>query len=304
MSQDENTWRLSFDLTMSHGLKGGHPDLDGLTADGRLIRVAEHQHQVELDVFRLEWAVSRTFGEHWDAALRVPYFIKDQVADIAFPADGDAHDRDAAQRNNDIHHRSETYRGFSDLELTAGWRTKGIFGIEDAALRVGFGFTIPTGSTEPDPWKAGDDGREHLHILFGNGTVDPLLDVYLGIPLSEHWAFSTFAKARLPFYENKHGYRGAPELIAVPRVTWLPHKAWALSAGVALSYQGYSEWPSGRDRNSGQFTLNAALSAGVKVTDRMTASLSALLPVYDRAFQGEDQMEAAPAFSLSMAVSF
>ena len=239
MSQDENTWRLSFDLTMSHGLKGGHPDFDGLTADSRLIRVAEHQHQVELDVYRLEWALSRSFGEHWDAALR-----------------------------------------------------------------VGFGFTIPTGSTEPDPWKAGDEGREHLHILFGNGTVDPLLDVYLGIPLSEHWAFSTFAKARLPFYENKHGYRGAPELIAVPRITWLPHKAWALSAGVALSYQGYSEWPSGRDRNSGQFTVNAALSAGVKLTDKMTASLSALLPVYDRAFQGEDQMEAAPAFSLSMAVSF
>jgi hypothetical protein len=266
--------------------------------------VAEHRHQVELDVYRFEWAVSRTFGEHWDLALRVPYFIKDQVADIGFPSQGDESEREAAQRNNDVHHRTESYRGFSDLELTTGWRTRGVFGIRDAALRVGFGLTIPTGETEADPWVAGDEGREHLHILFGNGTVDPLFDAYLGIPLGDHWAFSTFAKVRLPLYRNRHGYRGVPELISVPRVTWLPHKSWSLSGGVALSYQGYSEWESGRDRNSGQFTVNAALSAGLKVSERVTASVSALLPLYDRPFQGEDQMEVAPAFSFSMAVSF
>lgn len=295
---------MSFDLTTSLGLKGGHPEGEGLTADRRVIEVTEHRHEVELDVYRFEMAVSRSFDEHWDAVLRVPYFIKDQTADIGFPARGDAFERDAALRNNDIHHRTERYSGFSDLELTAGWRKKDVLGIEDATLRVGFGLTIPTGATEPDPWVAGDEGREHLHILFGNGTVDPLLDAYLGIPLSEHWAFSTFVKARLPFYENGHGYRGAPELIAVPRFTWLPHKAWSVSAGAALSYQGYSEWPSGRDENSGQLTVNAALSTGFKVTDKVTASVSALLPLYDRAFQGEDQLDAAPAFSLSVAVSF
>ncbi len=290
---------------MTRGLEGGHPDFDGLTTSGELIEVAGHRHQVELNVHRFEAAISRTFGERWDAVLRVPYFIKEQTADIAFPSHGDAFEREAAQRNNDIHHRTETYSGFSDLELTAGWRTSQVLGIKDSAFRLGFGLTIPVGDTEPDPWEAGDEGREHLHILFGNGTVDPLLDVFLGIPLSQHWAVSFFAKARLPFYENEHGYRGAPELIAVPRVAWLPHKKWSLSAGPAFSYQGYSEWPSGRDENSGQFTIYGAVSAGWKITDKATASFSALIPVHDKMFQGEeDQMEAAPAFSLSVAVSF
>lgn len=290
---------------MTNGLEGGHPDFDGLTADRELIEVAEHRHQVELDVYRFEAAISRTFGEQWDAVLRIPYFIKEQTADIAFPSHGSEAEREAAQRNNDIHHRTETYTGFSDLELTAGWRTKDVLGIKDSAFRLGFGFTIPAGETQPDPWEAGDEGREHLHILFGNGTVDPLLDVYLGIPLSQHWGVSLFAKARLPFYENDHGYRGAPEVIAVPRVTWLPHKKWSLSAGAAFSYQGYSEWPSGRDENSGQFTAYATVSAGWKITDKATASLSALIPVYDKMFQSEeDQMEAAPSFSLSLAYSF
>jgi hypothetical protein len=42
----------------------------------------------------------------------------------------------------------------------------------------------------------------------------------------------------------------------------------------------------------------------VKVTDQVTASFNAQLPLYTRAFSGEDALEPAPTFSLSMGWNF
>lgn len=294
---------MGLDVSTSRGLKGGHPEIEGIAEDGSVIEVGDHAHRVEMDLTRFEFFLSRTFDKSWDVVVRVPYFLKDQTAETVFPNAISEEDKAAAIRSGNAHHRTDTYEGFSDLEVSVGWR-KTSFLLEGSVFRFSLGVTVPVGDTENDPLVAGDAGLEHLHVQFGNGTFDPLVDFYFGLPLNERFAVSLFGRGRFPFYENDQGYQGSLEGTLGPRLTWLPHKRWSFSAGMTGSYYGYSEWSNRRDPNSGQFSLNASLGFGVKITDQLTASLNALLPVYTKTFSGEDSLDPAPTFSLSSGWTF
>ncbi|MFT4638137.1 MAG: hypothetical protein ACI8T1_001455 [Verrucomicrobiales bacterium] len=292
------------DVAVSRGLSGGHAEDIGLSETGAPIGITPHRHDVELNLTRFEIGLSRNFNDTWDAALRVPYFIKEQTASVAFPSGGTAEEREAARRNGDIHHRTETYEGIGDPELTIGWRKRDLLG-ENSVFRFSLGLTLPFGETEEDPWLLGDAGLKHLHQQFGNGTFDPIADLYLGKPINDDWGWSVYAKARLPLYKNKYGYRGAPELLLAPRLTYLVNRKLSISAGAAAQYFGYSEWDSGRDRNSGQFSVNASASLGYKVSEQVTGSLTVLLPLYNKSLaSSEDALDPAPTFSLSLGYSF
>lgn len=294
---------MGLDVSTSRGLQGGHPETEGIADDGNVIEVGEHAHRVEMDLTRVEFSLSRTFDKTWDAVLRVPYFVKDQTAETVFPNDLSEEDKAAAIRSGSAHHRTDTYEGFSDLEVSVGWR-KTSFLLEGLVFRFSLGVTIPVGNTEDDPLAAGDAGLEHLHVQFGNGTFDPLVDFYFGLPLNERLAVSLFGRGRFPLYENDQGYLGSPEGTLAPRITWLPHKRLSFSAGITGSYYGYSEWSNRRDPNSGQFGLNASLGVGVKVTDQLIASFNAQLPLYTKTFSGEDSLDPAPTLSLSAGWTF
>jgi hypothetical protein len=266
--------------------------------------VPEHRHNIELDLYRYEIGLSRTIGTDYDFAIRFPYFVKDQTASVELNPTATAVENAASIRNGFIHHRTETYRGFSDPELSLGWRRPDIIG-PGSIMRLALGFTVPIGDTEEDPWLLGEAGQEHLHIQFGNGTFDPLLEFYLSQPISDQWAWNIFSKARLPFYHNSKGYRGFPEITVAPRVSYLFSKDLSFSAGITAQYLGYSDWEkSGRDENSGQFNLLGSISAGYKVNNTTTISGSVLLPIYTDTFSEEDALDSTPVFSLSLGYSF
>lgn len=289
---------------MSRGLSGGHPEYHGVTPDGMKIAVPEHQHNVALDLTRYEASLSRTFDDHWDAVLRIPYLIKDQTATVSFPNPMTGEEREAALRNNYIHHRTDTYQGFGDAEFSVGWRRKNLLGA-GSITRFSFGLTLPLGDTGPDPWVLGDAGLQHTHIQMGNGTFDPIVDFYAGFPLSDKWALSLYGKARIPLYENDEGYRGSAEGSLIPRITYLPAKKLSLSAGLAANWYGYSYWNGKRDEDSGQFTLNATLSAGLKLSDTITGSAGVLLPLCTESWSsGGDSFDPATTFTFSVAKQF
>ena len=276
----------------------------GVSPSNQLISVEEHRHEVELDITRIELGLSRTLDANWDVGVRLPYFIKDQTAEVKFPANGSAAGRDAAIRNGRIHHRDEVYDGFGDVELSIGWRTRDWL-IEGSAFRFAFGTTLPFGDTEEDPWGLGDAGLEHLHVQFGNGTFDPIAEFYWGVPINQHLGASLFGKARLPFYRNSKGYTGAPEITLAPRLTWLVNKQVSVTGGVIGQYLGYSEWKeTGRDENSGQLTVLGSIGIGYKFSERLTASVTALLPMYSESYGIEDALDPAPTFSLSIGTTF
>ena len=71
---------------------------------------------------------------------------------------------------NDIHHHRETLVGPGDPWLLA--RVGAAWGKVLTSARLGA--TLPLGSTVPDPYELGREGKWHEHIQFGSGTVVPV----------------------------------------------------------------------------------------------------------------------------------
>ena len=83
-----------------------------------------------------------------------------------------------------------------------------------------------------------------------------------------------------------------------------PGASWT-RYGLAANWYGYSYWNGKRDEDSGQFTLNATLSAGLKLTDTITGSVGILLPLYTQSWStGGDSFDPATTFTFSVAKQF
>lgn len=193
--------------------------------------------------------------------LRVPYDYKDQSVSIALVEPSTPAEREAMERNSEIHHRNETYQGLSDLKLlVAHWRPD--FLRRDSALELAVGTSIPIGRTEADPLKAGDEGKEHLHIQFGTGTFDPLLEIYYAMPLPHSWVLRGFGLGHFPIYENEKTFRAPLETtlgLSIAQDNLIPRLS--LRAVYTFFFQGYGYWDGVKDPNSGLISHGIVLGA-------------------------------------------
>jgi hypothetical protein len=146
----------------------------------------------------------------------------------------------------EIHHRNETLVGVTDPWL--GLRAARRVGDWLVAGRVGF--TVPIGRTVENPFRLGREGRQHQHIQFGTGTVDPFAQVELGRRFGR-FAVEAWALARLPLYRNRHGYQGGMNVIGGLRAqVELGRGRWRLGLGL-LGYHERAERWSGVAENEG-----------------------------------------------------
>ena len=90
-------------------------------------------------------------------------------------------------------------------------RKQGVFR-EGDSLSLSLGTTLPTGKTEEDPFELGDSGLKHLHIQFGTGTFDPLLELNYSMPVAGKLGLGAYALGRFPAYENSKTYQGPMEI--------------------------------------------------------------------------------------------
>ncbi len=107
-----------------------------------------------------------------------------------------------------LHHRNETLLGPADpwLLLHAG----GARGLWSGSARLGV--SLPLGSTVDDPFALGAAGIAHEHFQFGTGTVDPIVGLD-GRRWFQRFAVGAWALAKLPLYENGHGYRAGARVV-------------------------------------------------------------------------------------------
>jgi hypothetical protein len=103
---------------------------------------------------------------------------------------------------NDIHHHDETIVGPSDPWLVL--RFAGATGKLTTAARLGV--SLPVGSTQPDPYKLGAEGKPHEHTQLGTGTFMPIIGLGLSYPI-EPVQLSASALALFSIDENSKGYR-------------------------------------------------------------------------------------------------
>ena len=276
----------------------------GLNDSYEFVEVPTHRHDVEMDLRRVSLSFMKSIDDDWDIGLTVPYFWKSQEAKVSFIEPANPIEMEYAERAGFIHHRTENYHGFGDLELMAGFKKRD-FLKEGSIMRIGMGLALPTGRTEDDPWLLGDLGQKHLHIQFGNGTIDPLINFYYGFQISEKIGLGFYSRARLPFYHNSKSYRGAPEFAFSPMVNFTISEKLSASAGLSAEYFGYSDWKlTGRDPNSG--FLHSSLSFNISYAMREDLDLGfGVTKPFHQSFYGDgEDFKVAPSFTFSLRRSF
>lgn len=297
------TIQVALNITNGFNYKGGHPNKKGLTASGDVITVPLHQHVVDLDFLRTELNLEYTLATNKSIWLRIPYDIKAQESSIVFTEPVTEAEREAIIRNRDIHHRNETYSGFSDIKLFFSKRYNNLFSGE-GRLDLAIGSSIPTGKTEEDPLAAGAEGKEHLHILFGTGTFDPLFEFHYNSLISDKLLLGIFSINRISLYENQFGNQGPFETTSGISIGYLIHKDITLQSTLANFSQTQAEWNDVKDPNSGLISYNATFSSTIKIKS-FSISPGYRIPVYQRTLSGEgDVFEYGPTFTLSLYSKF
>lgn len=300
----ETPIRVSLVAVFGFGYEGGHPSRKGIAPDNQVSSAPLHRHEVSLDFAQYELGVGIPLNEQWDFRLRIPFSIKRQKAEVRFDSPVSGSERDSILKNQQVHHRSETYQGLGDPTLLLSSPFRSVL-FNDDVLSLSGGLTVPLGRIEGDPFEAGDKGREHLHIQFGTGTLDPVLEFQYESFLSQDIRTQIFASSRLPFYENRKGYQAPIEVSTSTSIAWDLLDVSSFYLGYLFYFQGYGHWNrTGKDENSGLISHN--IIGGLNLhSEGGSVTLEVRIPLSQETLDSRgDTFEQQPSFLLAAALTF
>ena len=300
---EEGKFRFSLNVLRGFGFEGGHLENAGLDENGKVISMPLHRHEISMDHLRVELELDYAFSDRWGVMFRVPFDIKNQEASVDFIEPALEEEKKAMLRNGNIHHRTETYQGLSDLMLLATYDRQTLFR-EGDSLRISAGTTLPTGKTEENPFELGNKGREHLHIQFGTGTFDPLLEANYSMPLTRKFNLGGYALSRFPMYANRKTYQAPGELTAGLLLGYHLRKRLTLYLGTTVYYQGFAYWDRVKDTNSGLMATSSLFGVGIKAWGDTSLGVELRYPLGQRTLSKGDVFEHGPTlqFRISRAI--
>ncbi len=128
-------------------------------------------------------------------------------------------------------------------------------------LNAGVGAALPTGATSPDPFDPSVPALQRQPRQFGNGTVDPQLE--LGLVLGTRpLGLVVQGRTRIPLYANPHRYQGPWTLDgSVGVVASLPEPLRTLQLLLLLdaSHAAPAAWAGEPAANSGRDAVSVRL---------------------------------------------
>ncbi len=297
-------FRLTLNITNGFDYQGGHPNTEGLGPNGEEVSTPPYDHIVSLDFLRAEFSFEYTFQPNWSVWLRIPYDIKAQTATIRFLEPVTPYEQEAILRKKEIHHRTETYTGISDLRFLLSRRILGFLS-PSGRLDVAFGVSLPVGKTEGNPLTAGEQGRKHLHIQFGSGTFDPLFEFHYAVPLGQQFALALYSINKFPLYSNDKGYQAAIETTSGLGLSYHLSDGLVLRTTFANFSQTQAEWSGVKDPNSGLISFNATANLTFKLKNGLALTPGYRFPLYQRTLSEEgDTFTYGPTFLLNMSYLF
>ena len=308
-------FQTTFSMMRWFDAQGGHLEDKGISPDGNVIDVPEHRHHVNLNIFRIDLGLKYHLTSQWVLEANLPYETKTQEAKLEEIEPVTPAEWDAIVKSRDNHHRSETYIGPTDADISLGYHTQGLLR-ENDFLMGRIGTTIPLGKTEEDPWKLGDAGLEHLHIQFGTGTFNPIADLSYSLPVYGELRASASVRAKLPFYENSRTYRGSREITYTAGLGYRLNDWISLQASYLGSYQSYAYWAGERDINTGLRFSMASFGVSMTKPYNIPLVLAVMLPLQqetlyddtaafrDGVYEESDAFEFGPLISLTMLYGF
>ena len=281
---------------------GGHSETKGLSTDGQVIQISPHHHSVSLRFLHFNMGLRYQLNPKLALSLAIPYTIKEQTARVEWP---DHHptrsEREASQRNGDIHHRNETYTGLNDLSLLVTYKLASLLRTNDR-LTLSAGLSLPTGKTEPDPWKLGDVGQKHLHLQFGTGTVIPMLECRYWLPITKSIVLQTTLVTRRPVYENRHKFLASADTSFFLSAVFQPIELLRVRSSWMVSRQGFGYWDGRKDSNTG-LRMNA-LVLGTNIGQQTQLSTSLIVPIHQRMLASGDTFEHGMLLSSALSRPF
>ena len=283
---------------------GGHLESRGLSPTGEVVDAPLHRHHVALSTYRMDVGLRYLLNGQWTLQANIPYAVKNQDASIEWIDPVTSEDKEAILRSRDIHHRNETYAGLSDLDLFLGYQIQRLFKANDR-LFVRLGTTVPTGKTEENPWKLGDAGIEHLHIQFGTGTFNPLVNLRYNLPLYRGLTITASARGMFPFYENSKTYQGPVELSYTAGFTYRPFNWLSFNGNYLGFYQSAASWAGERDINTGLRYSMAALGMSVVTLNDISVSANIMFPLtQETLYDAGDAIEFGTLVSVATSYAF
>ena len=284
--------------------QGGHEEAKGVSPDGRVIEVPLHRHHVKLNIFRVDIGLKYQLASEWTLEANVPYETKIQEATIEEIEQITQVQREAILRNQNNHHRNDTYMGLADADVLLGYHTHGLLKDSDF-LMARIGTTIPFGKTEEDPWKLANNGLEHLHLQFGTGTFNPSVDLHYSLPLYKGLGMSASVRGKFPFYENSKTYRGSRELTYTAGLNYHLNDWISFQTSYLGFYQSYAYWAGELDINSGLRFSMASVGASVVTPYNIPLSVTVMFPLSQRTlYEESDAFEFGPLVSLTALYAF
>lgn len=268
-----------------------------------------HRHKVKLNVVRFDISLKYQLTERWRLEAALPYEVKSQDASIEQVDSIDTPEqRNAMIRNQDIHHRNETYRGISDMNLLLAYKAQNFLRKGDQ-LTTKLGTTIPFGKTEEDPWKLGNDGLEHLHIQFGTGTFNPIANLHYNLPIYGGLVGNMSVGGKYPFYENSKTYRGSWDVTYTAGLNYRVNNWLSLQTSYLGLYQSYAYWAGEKDINTGlRFSL-ASVGVSLATPYNVPLSITLMVPLQQETLYDDSNAfldgtyQESDAFELGMLVS-
>lgn len=247
----------------------------------------------------MEVELQYTATSEWDVILRLPWERKQQHASFGALDAANPEEQAEMQRNVDLHHRSDTFSGISDLMLLGRHRWSGVWRPGDA-LRVAAGVTLPTGRTVEDPYLLGDRGIQHSHIQFGTGTLDPLFEASYFTPLRGWFSSGAYLTTRLPIYENARRFRAPSEVSTGISLIHAASDRLRLRAEAGAYAQGYGYWNGERDENTGLVATSVTAGAALRIGLTIVAA-DLRYPLSQRTLSEGDAFRQGPTVSLTVA---
>ena len=294
--------------------QGGHLERKGISANGKVIDVPLHRHNVTLNIFRIDVGLKYQLSREWTLEANIPHESKTQGAGIKEIDQVSQAELEAIRRNQNIHHRNETYTGLGDSEVLIGYSTHRLF-TENDFLIGRIGTTLPFGKTEENPWKLGDAGLEHLHIQFGTGTFNPSADLHYSLHLYKGLGANASIRGKFPFYENSKTYRGSWEVNYTAGLNYRLNNWLSFQMSYSSFYQSYAYWAGTRDINTGLRFSMASIGTSI-LTPYTPISLTLMMPLsqetlyddgnalLDGTYQENDAFEFGPLVSLTVLYAF
>jgi len=250
-----------------------------------------NKHIISLEWWRTVLDVSLSVGDEIYINLFIPYDVKDQEVEFEM-LDGQSFNNPQGEN----HHRTERLDGLGDMEFSIRMKWEGFHGT--------FGFSLPTGKIEDDPYELGNLGFQHRHIQFGTGTFDPILRMHYPAVLTDTLNLNLSAGLRSPLYENRKSYKGSTVIDFSIGPTWSVSDNLSLSARYTAQYQTRAYWDREPDKNSGYFLQGVNFSAPLRISKLVTVRPNALWIYTVNVRSGADNFEIDWLIGISIDVLF